>query len=251
MIIHFWQILTTFIVFFGASLFSGMAGGGGGFIVLPVLIAMGLSPQQAVATGKLGAFGLSTGAVTAFRGKSFENRKLLVYMMCLAVAVSLFVPHVFREINGKTFQLILGAMLLALTPLVLFEKQRLQQKQPSRFQMTIGSILVVVVLFLQGVFSGGMGALNNVLLIYFFGLTALQANAMRRLITMSLNTFVVIALMATTHFVVYKLAAAGLVGGFIGGYIGSRIALEKGERFAQMALAIFMIISGLYLVITA
>jgi uncharacterized protein len=147
--------------------------------------------------------------------------------------------------------LILGVMIVALIPVVLSEKRGLKQKRTSVIQKTIGSLLMIVVLFLQGVFSGGMGSLNNILLIYFFGLTTLQANAMRRVITMVLNTFVVIALVATTHFIVYKLAFPGLVGGFLGGYIGSKIALQKGERFAQLALAAFMLVSGVWLIATA
>jgi uncharacterized membrane protein YfcA len=79
MVVHLWQVAVVFILTFGASIFSGMAGGGGGFIILPLLIALGLSPQQAVATMKLGAFGIGTGSVAAFRKKSFENRRLLIF----------------------------------------------------------------------------------------------------------------------------------------------------------------------------
>lgn len=246
-----WQIIAVFFLTLGASTFSGMAGGGGGFIVLPIFIALGLSPQQAVATMKLGAFGVGSGAITAFRKKSFENRKLLACLMALAFIVSLFVPHIFRQLNSKTFQFILGAIILVLIPVILSEKRGLVQKSTSLTQKTVGSLLMVIVLFLQGVFSGGIGSLNNILLISFFGLTTLQANAMRRVITMALNTFVVIALVATTHFIVYKLAVSGLFGGFIGGYIGSHFALKKGEKFAKYALAAFMLVSGIVLLATA
>ena len=104
---------------------------------------------------------------------------------------------------------------------------------------------------MQGVFSGGVGSLNNILLISFFGLSTLQANATRRVVTLALNTFVVIALAVTTDFIIFQLAVVGIIGSFIGGYIGSHIAIRKGEMFAKYALAAFMLVSGIILLLTA
>ena len=249
--IHTWQIVAVFFLTFGASIFSGMAGGGGGFIVLPILIALGLSPQQAVATNKLSAFGIGFGSIAAFRRKSFANPKLLAFLVVLAAIISLFVPHIFRQLSGKSFQIILAIIILALIPIVLSEKSGLKQQAASLSQKAVGTVLVSVVLLLQGIFSGGMGSLNNVLLISFFGLSALQANAMRRVVTLALNTFIVIALIATTHFIIYKLALTGMAGSFIGGYLGSRVAIQKGEKFAKYALATFMLVSGIWLLASA
>lgn len=246
-----WQPLAIFFISLLSSTFSGMAGGGGGFITLPILIAFGLSAQQAVATNKMAGFGLNAGSVIAFKKKSFENQKLLVFFTLLAAAISLAVPHVFKAISSQDFQLILGVLLIVLVPLVLSEKERLRQKTVSKLKKVTGAVLVAIALFVQGVFSGGTGSLNNVLLIYFFGLTALQANAMRRVITLSLNIFIVGVLAATTHFIVYKLALAGMAGSLIGGYTGSKIALREGERFAKYALAVFMVVSGIWLLTTA
>jgi uncharacterized membrane protein YfcA len=249
--IHTWQIVAVFFLSLGAGSFSGMAGGGGGFITLPILIALGLSPQQAVATNKMASFGLNAGSVAAFRSKAFANPKLLSFFMVLAVLISLTVPYIFKSLSGKHFQLILGAVILAMIPLIMSEKEGLQQHAVSRAKKIIGAFLMGLVLFLQGVFSGGMGSLNTVLLIYFFGLSALQASAMRRVITLSLNIFIVLALILTTHFIVYKLAFAGMAGGLIGGYTGARLAILRGEKFAKYALAVFMIVSGIWLVLTA
>jgi uncharacterized membrane protein YfcA len=243
--------MAVFFLTLFSSTFSGMAGGGGGFIVLPTLIALGLSPQQAVATNKLSAFGIGFGSIAAFRKRSFANPKLLIFLVALSAIISLFVPHIFKEISGRTFQLLLGVIIVALVPLVLSEKSEAGQQTVSLPKKVIGTVLMSIVLFTQGLFSGGLGSLNNVLLISFFGLSALQANATRRVITLALNTFIIITLAATTHFIVYRLALAGLAGSFIGGYIGSKIAIDKGERFAKYALATFMVVSGAWLIATA
>ncbi len=251
MTVHTWQIVAVFFLTLGSSTFSGMAGGGGGFIVLPILIALGLSPQQAVATNKLSAFGIGFGSLAAFKKRSFANPHLLIFFVLLAASISLFVPHIFKELSEKSFQLILALVILSLIPVVLSEKLGLRQVKTSILKKVIGTVLMGLVLFVQGVFSGGLGSLNNVLLISFFGLSVLQANATRRVITLALNIFIVAALILTTHFIIYRLALAGMAGSFIGGYIGSEFAIEKGEKFAKYALATFMFVSGVWLISTS
>ncbi len=249
--VHIWQIIAVFFVSLIASAFSGMAGGGGGFIFLPFLIAVGLGPQQAVATLKLAAFGTSFGSIAAFKRKSFEDKRLLFFLLALTIPIGLFVPHIFKAISSKHFQLVLAVMILAMIPVVLSEKNGLAKRQTNKFKKAVGGVLIAAVFFLQGVFSGGVGSLNNVVLIYFFGLTTLGANAIRRVAVMALNTIVVAALIAGTSFIVYKLAISGLFGGLIGSYIGTRIAIKKGERFAEYALAVFMFVSGVFLILGA
>lgn len=248
--VHLWQIVAVFFLTLGASIFSGMAGGGG-FIVLPVLIALGLSPKEAVATAKLSAFGIGVGSIAAFKKRSFENRKLLIFLLILSVLISLIVPHIFQRLSGKTYQIILAIIILCFIPVILNKKRGLEKRPTSRTQKIIGGVLISFVFLIQGVFSGGVGSLNNILLISFFGLSALQASAIRRVATLSLNTFIVITLALTTHFIIFKLAIAGMIGSFIGGYIGSHIAIKSGEQFAKYALAAFMLFSGIVLLATA
>ena len=76
-------IVLTFIVSFVASVISGFGGGGGGFIMTPYYIWIGLTPQQAVATGKLGGVGVAAGALTAFKGHGLVNKKHLAPLMAI------------------------------------------------------------------------------------------------------------------------------------------------------------------------
>jgi uncharacterized membrane protein YfcA len=204
MSLDIFHVFAVFAFVFLASIFSGMAGGGGGMITIPFLIALGLSPQQAIATNKFIGFGVA-----------------------------------------------IGIIMLALIPVVLSEKNGLRQIQTSKMRKIIGGIFIAVVFLFQGLFSSGIGSLNNIVLMSFFGLPALTANAVRRVSTMALNTFIIITLIATTNFIIAKYAVAGISAGLIGSYIGSRMALKRGEKFAKYALALFMLVSGIILLLTA
>jgi uncharacterized membrane protein YfcA len=243
--------VVVFLVVFLATVFSGMSGGGGGLIIVPFLLAVGLSPQQAIATTKFSGIGFSFGGIAAFKKKSFNNPLLLIYLIILGVFISLLVPTLFRSLSGNVFQIAIGIMMIALIPVTLSDKNGLKTVETSSTRKFIGGILIGVTFLLQGVFSSGVGILNNLVLMSFFGLKALDASAIQRVAVLALNAFIVISLATTTNFIIWQYAIAGAAAAFLGGYTGSRIALKRGERFAKYALAVFMLIAGVLLLVDA
>jgi uncharacterized membrane protein YfcA len=240
-----------FVVVFFATILSGMSGGGGGLIIVPFLIAVGLTPQQAIATTKFSAIGFNFGGIAAFKKKSFNSPLLLIYLVLLAVLISLIVPTLFKKLSGDVFQIVIGIMMILLVPVMLSDKYGLKKVKTSRSRKFVGGILLSITFLLQGVFSSGVGLLNNLVFMSFFGLKALDASATQRVAALALNSFIVITLATTTNFIVWQYALAGIAAAFLGGYIGSHIALERGEKFAKVALAIFMLIAGVILIVEA
>jgi uncharacterized membrane protein YfcA len=163
------HILAVFIVVFLSGIFSGMSGGGGGMIIVPFLIAVGLSPQQAIATTKFCGIGFSFGGIAAFKKKSFERPALLIFLIVLAVSISLVVPALFKAISGNIFQIVIGLLMIALVPITLGGKQGLRTRKTTSTQKFYGGVLMFFTFLLQGIFSSGVGVLNNVVLMSFFG----------------------------------------------------------------------------------
>lgn len=244
-----WQVIVAFVVVLAAAVFSGFAGGGGSFVALPLFIALGLSPQQAIAVSKFSSFGMNIGATAVFKKRAFEHPKLLLGFVVMAFVISLFVPLIFNKLDSHIFQTIIGVIILLMIPIMLYKRHGLVRRKTTKLQKVVGGGLMAGVLGLQGVFSGGVNSLQSVVLVSLFGFTALQAAAMKRIISLALNTFVVIALVVATDYMVWELAVAAAIASFIGGYIGSHIAVRKGEGFARYALIGIMLVSGTALII--
>ena len=68
----------TFGVTFLTSILSGMAGGGGSFIMTPYWLIIGLTPAQGATTGAFTALGLGGGSLAAFRGSEHtpKNKRM-------------------------------------------------------------------------------------------------------------------------------------------------------------------------------
>jgi len=245
------HVLAVFIVVFLSGIFSGMSGGGGGMIIVPFLIAVGLTPQQAIATTKFCGIGFSFGGIAAFKERSFKRPVLLAYLSLLAIAISLIVPALFKTLSGHVFQILIGLLMIALVPVTLDGKQGLRTKRTSKTQKAYGAILLIPTFLLQGVFSSGVGVLNNLVLMRFFGMNVLDASAIQRVSALVLNGLIVVTLALTTNFIIWQYALVGIAASFMGGYIGSKIAIERGEKFAKFVLALFMFIAGALLLIDA
>jgi len=248
-----WHELLPYVVFavtFAASILSGMAGGGGGFIITPFYIAIGLTPQQSIATGKLGALGLDAGAIAAFRGKIKQYRNFTFFLMLLAIVIGFLSSYFIRNIRNENLQLVMGVMNLAMIPLLFIKHRRLKSRRKHYVLRSLSVLLIVAILLLQGTFSSGIGSLVNVFLILFFGFSALEANLIKRQTSIALD-IVVLAGLLGAGLINYKYGLIGMAGGLTGGYIGSKLALHEGEKFARYALIVFMAVSGIWLVTTA
>jgi uncharacterized protein len=248
-----WHELLPFVVFavtFGTSILSGMVGGGGGFIITPFYIAIGLTPQQSIATGKLGALGLDAGAIAAFRGKIKTYKNFTLYLVITAAAVGLASSYFIRHIKNENLQLVMGIMNLVMVPLVFIKHHKLKSRRGHYIFRAFSGLAIVAILLLQGVFSSGIGSLVNVFLILFFSFSALEASMIKRKASIALDVVVLAGLLGA-GLINYKYGLIGMAGGLSGGFIGSRFALREGENFARYALAVFMVASGVWLITTA
>lgn len=247
-----WHELLPYIIFavtFVASILSGMAGGGGGFIITPFYIAVGLTPQQSIATGKLGALGLDAGAIAAFRGKIKAHRRFTAYLMLIAAVVGLASSYFIRNIGNQNLQLVMGVMNLVMIPFLFVRHHKLKSRRSHYVLRALSVLAIVTVLLLQGIFSSGIGSLVNVFLILFFGFSALESSLIKRQTSIVLDVVVLAGLLGA-GLINYKFGLIGMAGGLSGGFIGSKFALREGERFARYALVAFMLISGVWLVAT-
>jgi len=244
-----WLVGLTFVVGLVASILSGMGGGGGGFIVIPYYLFIGLPPANALATAKLGGIGVAFGAMTAFKGKGLVHKKLVVPFMAITFVCSLISAWLIPRLDPGIFEDIIGVVLLVLIPTLFIKKAALQPGHRTTPWLVAGFMLYTVFSFLQTLVGTGIGSVLVLILMFLFGLSALESNATKRA-AQSVQAALLFILLAIQGLVWWWHAVAGLVGSIIGSHIGTHIAIRKGDRFVKLMLAIVMAVSGTALLLS-
>jgi uncharacterized membrane protein YfcA len=244
-----WLVLLTFVMGVLSSLLSGMSGGGGGFITIPYyLLVVGLPPANALATAKMGGIGMSIGAMTAFRGKGLVHKNLVVPFMILTVIFATVSAWLIPKLDPIMFQKIIGVALILLIPTLFIKKAAFQPGDRSKPFIVVGFIAYAIFSFLQTLIGTGMGSILVLILMFLFGLGALEANATKR-VAQSLQSVILFVLLAIQGLVFWWHGLAGTIGAIIGSHIGTHIAIKKGAGFVKVMLAVVMLSSGIALLI--
>ena len=231
-----------------SGIVSGMSGGGGAMLMIPAFIFTGLPPQVAVATAKLSGLGGDFGGLRTFIKSGHIRKDIIKVMIPIAIIVGLITPLVFAAIESKGFQIALAIFMILMLP-TLFLKKKIV-KPPTRKHKFLGYSLYSIVLFLQGIFSGGVGSLAVYVLNLLFGATKLETIATRRAVVAVMSPITVTALLIG-GFINLGFGLLGLVTAFVGTYIGTKIILKRGEKFVTVVMAIVILASSIALLINA
>jgi uncharacterized membrane protein YfcA len=240
--------IVTFFVALLSSILSGVAGGGGGFIVGPYWLLAGLTPAAGAASGAFMALGMGTSSLAAFRGSGHmpQSKKLIIALVIVSLLSSMIGPFFVHHINSEVFKPILALVTLLSLPFLFFNRK---QRVFTIRNQAIGFVLLALLLLASSfVTSSAFFILIAIVLTQLFGLTVLQGTVVRRLIAL-VQAFVIFIILAALGNFVWTHAIAGLIGGSIGSYIGTRFAIRRGEQFATYMLMAGAIISSTLLLI--
>jgi len=241
-------VALTFIIALLSSTISGMSGGGGGFITIPYFLFIGMTPAHALATSKLSGIGVSVGSLTAFKGKGLVHKRLVIPFMLITGVFAIISAWLIPRLDAALFQRMIAVVLIVLAPTLFIKKAALQPGPRSRPWIVLGFVAYAAFSFLQTLVGTGMGSILVLVLMFLFGLGALEANATKR-VAQSVQSVILFVLLALQGLVMWWHGLAGLLGAVIGSHIGTHIALKKGATFVKIMLALVMVTSGIALLL--
>ncbi len=246
-----WELVLFAFAGFITSILGGIAGAGGGFIMTPLGIFLGLTPAQAVATGKLSGLSVTIGSLLGMKQMhGHVSKARVVPVMALALLVGLLAPFAIKSLDSEIYRIILGFILLIMIPVVIFKKVGVKPHHPKWWQKVAGGVLLTVALFLQGIFNGGLGTLVTVVLMSMMGMTALEANLTKRWSQLILNPAIILGVIGS-GLIQWDVALVGVCSTFGGAYIGGKVAVDKGDTFVMKVMVGLMFVSGLGLIFGA
>ena len=228
------------------SIFSSIAGGGSGFIITPLLIFLGLTPAQAIASGKFMGLSITLGNLRVTRKQKLHDWRVIMPLLIIAAVIGLTAPHLITKIEGDVYRKVIGILILFMIPVMYYKKLGRTSYKASPRRRSVGYVFVTAAIFMQSVFGSGMGMLVNLALVSFMGMNHLEATITKRFVQLLTSTLIVGSLLFS-GLMVWKLIIVGVVFNFIGGTVGAHLAIKKGNVFVLNVLIVLMLLSGIAL----
>lgn len=238
--------MVTFLVALLSSVLSGVASGGGGFVMAPYWLLIGMTPAQGVASGSFMALGMTISSLAAFKGSGHypRNKTLVLVLLGVATLASILGAVLLPKIDITNYKLILGLVTVASVPLLFIRPFKNHQAwQNKKLGYSICALLLV---FGSIIMTSTFSILLAIALMSFFRMSIYQMTALRRLIGV-IQTLVLFTGLALQGNFLWQHSVAAILGGVFGSYIGTKYAIKKGEDFAKYLLAIMSVVGAVVL----
>ena len=235
-----------FLIGLSAGLVDALASMGG-LISIPLLIFLGLPPQNAIATDRIGIFGSCLGSIYKFWKEKLIVWRLIIPLTILTIAAGFIGANIVITLDAPLMKQVLAlAMLVSL--LVLFSKRDLGiiNVPITRHREMAGYALFFLAIVFVSAFPSGTGFIYTYILITFFGITALQAQGADIIpwIAISIISLIVFGM---NGLIDIFMGIAMFSGTAIGGYAGAHIAVKKGNKWMKALLGAIVVLSAIKL----
>ncbi|WP_099826257.1 sulfite exporter TauE/SafE family protein [Oceaniglobus indicus] len=242
------------VLFFVAGIVGGIvnaAAGGAKLFVFPMLLAAGLPPLAANATGAVAMWPAQIAAVWVNRKGMFSDPRALVRQMAPALVGAFFGAIALIFSSEKAFLAVIPLLLLLAVGAIVLGRQLtvlMQRAFPGGRLQKASDVLMFAVGFYGGYFGAGLGFMLIAVLSVAGGLTLQRANGMKNLIAFFIYSVAVVPL-SLSGLVDWRAAGTVLIGGLIGGFLGGHLIQyvpEKPMRYGIAGLGLVLVISFLF-----
>ncbi|TLM73093.1 sulfite exporter TauE/SafE family protein [Pseudarthrobacter sp. NamB4] len=225
-----------------AGLWAGMINavvGSGTLVTFPVLIALGVTPVVAsmsnamglVAGGAAGAFGYRR----ELKGRGRQLMRLLPASLLGGISGAWLLLHLPEEV----FHYVAPVLIVLALLMVVFQPRlqtwvRTREENPEHaVRDKRHGILLVVLVYLAGVYGGYFVAAQGILLVGILGVfltgTIQNANAMKNILVLGVNlvaavSYMLFAFDRINWLVVLLIAVSSSIGGVLGAKVGRRLS---------------------------
>ncbi|OMH27979.1 TSUP family transporter [Motiliproteus sp. MSK22-1] len=207
--------------------------GGGGLIALPVLLATGMNPVEALATNKLqGSFGTFSATYYFVRKKLVDLRQMRLMIACTfigAVSGTLLI----QLLDANLLASLMPVLLVLIALYFMFSPRISDQDTEKR----VGSALFALVFttaigFYDGFFGPGTGAFFAIAFVSLAGFGLAKATAHTKVLNFTSNVAALLFFALGGH-IVWIAGFIMAAGQFVGGQLGAKMVVSKGTTLVR------------------
>ena len=224
-----------------ASVLASMVGLGGGLIIVPVLIFLGIPPQIAAANSLMATMANAAGSTMVYARQKRIDYSKAIKLGLMAVPGSVLGAVVLVDAEPGIFGVLL-AMALVVAAVYVFLRPKMSSRPLSDTHAVM--VLSAAASFLAGVISSYFGVGGGVifvpLMVIIMGMSMMRAapTSMFALMLTSIAGVITHGILGHTDMLLAALLSAGALAG---GMAGARLSLVVGERYLRVLATIVMV----------
>lgn len=258
------EILSSILVSF-AGLWAGTINavvGSGTLVTFPVLIALGVAPVVASMSNAMGLVAGTAAGAWGYRRELAGRGRQLLKLMPASLLGGITGAWLLLHLPEKVFGYVAPVLLVAALLMVLFQPKlqawiRNREQNPEHaIKDKSHGILLVVLIYLAGVYGGYFVAAQGILLVGILGVflsgTMQNANAMKNILTLTVNmvaavSYLIFAFDRINWWVVLLIAVSSTIGGLLGSKVGRKLSPKvlRGVIFTLGIVALGFMIANL------
>ncbi|KJY35428.1 sulfite exporter TauE/SafE family protein [Streptomyces sp. NRRL S-495] len=244
-----WEAIAVLVAGVGAGMINVIVGSGT-LITFPVLLAVGLPPVTANVSNSFGLVPGSASGVLGYRRELAGQGARLARFGTASLLGGVLGAYLLIELPSAAFDAIVPVLILLALVLVVLQprvaKAVAARRRPDGDPH--GGPLLLVGIFLTGIYGGYFGAAQGVLLLALMGMMLQEdlqrINGVKNALAMIVNGVAALFFLFTST---VNWTAAGLIaaGSLIGGMVGAKV----GRRLPPQALRAVIVVVGLVAVV--
>ncbi|HPR58663.1 MAG TPA: sulfite exporter TauE/SafE family protein [Bacteroidales bacterium] len=226
--------------------FINTLAGGGSIISLAVLMMLGLPPNVANGTNRIGVFFQTLTAAVSFKQKKVLDLRKAFWLSVPAVVGSVIGAWIAVDINEQAFEIAVGIILIIMMFFILYDPSRWISERKELIEARI-SVKQILIFFLIGLYGGfiqvGVGYFLLAGVVLGAGYELVKANAIKVFVILLYTPFTIIVFLINNQ-IHWAYGLMMTVGTIAGSSIAAHIAVKKGAKFVQWVIIVVILLTA-------
>ena len=220
-------LLTLIMVVTGAI---GAITGGNSLINVPLMMMVGMSSREAVATNMFAVLFMTVAATGRFARDKLISARFVLPLCALTAVSSAFGAELAVKLPEAAVKTIVGvSMALLVTFMLARPASTARSESIPPPALAAGYVLALLLGIYGGLFSGGYTTLMTFIGVACFGLRMLESVALMKPVNL-VSCAAASVVFFSAHLIDWRVAVPLAIANLIGGYVGAHFAVRTSQR---------------------
>jgi len=234
--------LTVYIILFCVALIASAIdaiAGGGGLLVVPTMLLLGMNPLVTLGTNKLqSCFGTATSSYNYFKNGLLKEKDILS-LITLSFTGSLIGTLLVSRLSNEFLTSLIPILLIGAAIFLIINKT--SNVKLSKSLIIAFTPLILIIGFYDGFFGPGTGTFFVLTFLIVKQRNLMEATAATKILNFASN-FASFLVFQYKGLVIVELALIMAIAQILGAYIGSKLAISNGEKFVRPVIVFISVV---------